>query len=174
MLYLIGGPPRMGKSTLAQKLLKEQTIPYVSTDGLTVMLKPMGEPSFYSPEKAARLYPVLETFISRMLKVCPDYTIEGDAFSPHHVDALRENHELRAIFFTMSQVSKDDIIQYAKYDNWASSDTESQLDDLVNRITDASKIIQEECLRLDIPCFDLSNNYEKTFELAYRALTSKF
>lgn len=72
MLYLIGGPPRMGKSTLARLVLTENKIPYVSTDGLTVMLKPIGQPSFYSLEKSNLFFPFLELFISRITKSYPD------------------------------------------------------------------------------------------------------
>lgn len=34
MIYLVGGPPRVGKSTLALIALEEAGIPYCSTDML--------------------------------------------------------------------------------------------------------------------------------------------
>ena len=170
MLYMIGGPPRMGKSTLAQKLLAEQSLPYVSTDALTVMLKPLGEPSFYSPEKSARLFPLLELFIMRMLKSSPNYVIEGDAFSPHHVSELQNKYDVKAVFLTMSKVSTDAVIRFAQFDNWASEDTPKQLEDLAARIVAASEVIKEECEHFSIPHFDLSSDYATNFERAYKLL----
>ncbi len=39
MIYLIGGPPKCGKTTLAKYLLKEKGIPWVSTDTLQNIVK---------------------------------------------------------------------------------------------------------------------------------------
>ena len=40
MIYLIGGPPKCGKTTLAKRLLKSKGIPWVSTDTLQSVIKP--------------------------------------------------------------------------------------------------------------------------------------
>src|SRR5260221_9708886 len=45
MIYLIGGSPRVGKSTLAKVLAKEKTIPYISADDLASVITP------YIPEQ---------------------------------------------------------------------------------------------------------------------------
>ena len=40
MIYLIGGPPRCGKTTLARELSKRLVIPYVPADYLTSAISP--------------------------------------------------------------------------------------------------------------------------------------
>lgn len=40
MIYLIGGPPKCGKTTLAKKMSKKLGIPWVSTDTLENVIKP--------------------------------------------------------------------------------------------------------------------------------------
>jgi 2-phosphoglycerate kinase len=40
MIYLIGGPPRVGKSTLAKMLANEKAIPYISTDDIAAVIMP--------------------------------------------------------------------------------------------------------------------------------------
>ena len=40
MIYLIGGPPKCGKTTLAKRLSKSKGIPWVSTDTLQCIIKP--------------------------------------------------------------------------------------------------------------------------------------
>ncbi|OGF22453.1 hypothetical protein A2Y83_04145 [Candidatus Falkowbacteria bacterium RBG_13_39_14] len=39
MIYLIGGPPRCGKTTLAKEMSKKLRIPWVSTDALEVVTR---------------------------------------------------------------------------------------------------------------------------------------
>lgn len=47
MIYLIGGPPKCGKTTLAKALSKSLGIPWVSTDTLENVIKPyMNEKDF--------------------------------------------------------------------------------------------------------------------------------
>lgn len=162
----------MGKSTLAQKLLDEKKIPYVSTDGLTVMLKPAGQPSFYSPEKAKRFYPYLDLFMSRMESVGPEYTIEGDSFSPEHVSKLKQKYELKCVYLIMKNPRLDNILKYAQHDNWPSSVSHEHLNTLVERIKKASYELEEQCEQYGIACYDLSDNYASAILRAHSALTS--
>jgi 2-phosphoglycerate kinase len=47
MIYLIGGPPKCGKTTLAKKLSKSLGIPWVSSDTLQCVIKPyIGKEAF--------------------------------------------------------------------------------------------------------------------------------
>ena len=108
-----------------------------------------------------------------MIKVCPDYTIEGDAFGPHHVDALREKYELRAVFLGMSVTTAENIVKYAQYDNWAGENDVEKFNDLIQRIVEASRVNQSECEHFDIPYFDLSNDYEAQFLNAYKSLADE-
>ncbi len=167
---MIGGPPRMGKSSLAQLILKKHSIPYVSTDGLTVMLKPIGQPSFYSPEKSKRFFPYLELFIDRMTKSAPHYLIEGDAFNPLHIKKLQEKYEIKSVFLTMSKITPQSIINNEKFDRWADNIDEDKLAYLCERITGASKDINTQCEQTGMVCVDLSNNYEHQFKSAYEYL----
>lgn len=52
MIYLIGGPPKCGKTTLAKYLSKKHGIPWVSTDTLQNVIKP-----YVSQGSLAELFP---------------------------------------------------------------------------------------------------------------------
>jgi hypothetical protein len=171
MLYLIGGPPRMGKSALAQKLLEDDGISGVSTDGLTVMLKAQGVPVFYSPLKADRFYPYLKKFIGRIMETEADYVIEGDAFMPRHVAEIAAHHPVQCVFLGMSEITPRSIIEYQHYDTWANQDTPAQLENLVARIISTSRTIKAQCRKHNLPYVDLSGDYDKGFTQAYQLLT---
>ncbi|HEX8182722.1 MAG TPA: hypothetical protein VF575_03930 [Candidatus Saccharimonadales bacterium] len=172
MLYLIGGPPRMGKSTMAQRLLKDATLPYVSTDGLTVMLEPAGLSSFYDVRKSELFFPYLDLFVSRIIKSCPDYLIEGDAFGPDHVEILKTKYDLKCVFLTMNHTSTEKIVQNVGFDRWTDEVSNEHLEGLVKRIQLASKDIQLKCELYNIKCIDLSENYTEGFDEAYQFLRS--
>jgi 2-phosphoglycerate kinase len=55
MIYLIGGPPKCGKTTLAKKLAKKLSIQWVSSDTLQVVARKYV--SKYASEKIKELYP---------------------------------------------------------------------------------------------------------------------
>jgi hypothetical protein len=105
-----------------------------------------------------------------MLSSVPDYLVEGDAFTPHHVDELKQKYELKAVFLTMSRISTTDILKFAKFDNWASENIPMQLKELAASIVAASKVIEEECEHFGVPCFDMSDDYDANFEKAYKSL----
>ena len=52
MIYLIGGSPRSGKTTLSKKLAKELDIPYISTDYLRLVAMEY----FKGEDKSENLY----------------------------------------------------------------------------------------------------------------------
>jgi len=52
MIYLIGGPPKCGKTTLAKKLSKTKNIPWVSTDSLQCAVRP-----YLSEEDFPKFFP---------------------------------------------------------------------------------------------------------------------
>lgn len=169
---MIGGPPRMGKSSLAQLILKENGIPYVSTDALTVMLEPIGQPTFYGAEKANQFFPHLELFVDRILRTAPNYVIEGDAFSPEHVKKLQDKYEVKSVFLTMSKINPESITANTKHDTWTDDISDSELRLLCDRVVTASKDIQAQCERLGLPCIDLSSQYNQQFKNAYTLLIS--
>ena len=162
----------MGKSSLAQLILKKNGIPYVSTDALTVMLGPIGQTTFYDQDKAKQFFPYLELFIDRILKTAPDYVIEGDAFSPEHVKILEKQYDITSVFLTMNQVSPESITKNIQHDTWTDHISTKELQILCQRITTASKDIQTQCENLGLPHVDLSRNYSRQFKSAYTHLMS--
>jgi hypothetical protein len=136
------------------------------------MLKPVGQPSFYSPKKSERFYPYLDLFIGRIAKTAPDYVIEGDAFSPQHVKELQSKYEIKCVFLVMKNISPENILKNEKYDRWTDYDTPEELENLCSRIMKASAELISYCKETSIPYFDLSENYKEQFTKASNELIS--
>lgn len=56
MIYLIGGPPKCGKTTLSKKISKEYGIPWISSDSLQVVTREYVR-KYSSPDEIEKLYP---------------------------------------------------------------------------------------------------------------------
>lgn len=175
MLYLVGGVPRTGKSYLAQRILVNARIPYVSTDALFHMLK-KAAPSLGLTDKvplkqkAELFYPFLEQFAKYAPISNGSYLVEGDAFLPHQVNALAQKYEVRACFLGFSKADIDIIIRYSGNNKWVSDLSVKEQGDLSEWLGKESASIQEQCKKYGIAYFDVSKNYETAINQAYEYL----
>ena len=121
MIYLIGGAPRTGKSTLTQRISAKLGIGWISTDLLLEQLRishVAGVKNQWdgSPEAitsaAQWFYPYLERFIWGVTALAESYAIEGVDFLPAQVAQLAMHYPIRAVFLGRSQMTLDQFRQF--------------------------------------------------------------
>src|SRR5437016_6078654 len=108
VLMLLGGPPRCGKTTLAQTLASDCGIGWLSTDTirdvvamqLPALYETVGPGDPHDPE-ADLFYPYFRKVVESCGYLVDDYLVEGVGFMPRHVAALSEEFEVRAVFVGM-------------------------------------------------------------------------
>lgn len=179
MIYLIGGSIRSGKSSLAQKILKNNKISVISTDvivGLLVnFVKPQdpSDPRPYFFKKAENFFPHLKQFIKTNSVIgVTDFVYEGDIILPEQVAILAKEYEIKSYFLGFSDINLDLLKEHAGNHRWLDELSEEKLNELPKRIIDTSKFIEEECKKYGFKYFDLSIDYEKQHQLAYEYLMS--
>ena len=97
MLYLVSGASRSGKTIIANKILEQKQIPYVSLDWL-VMGFTNGIPEYgihdrlLPNEIADKLWSFLKSMCESMLWLRGDYVIEGEAILPELVRELLDEY----------------------------------------------------------------------------------
>ena len=182
MLYLIGGVPRVGKSTLANLILERNKISYVETDWIVSMLL-FAAPQLgikYATEftkeeyikKAENFFPYPYQFIKYNQPVVEKYIIEGDIFLPQHVSVLQKEFEVRVCFLGTSNLKPDTLLNNpSKNDWWIKKLSKEQLNEVCKWIVAISNFLEKECKSYSLPYFDLSMDYQKTLEKAYTYLT---
>ena len=183
MLYLIGGVPRVGKSTLANLILERNKIAYVDADWIVSMLM-IAAPQlgikyatkFTNEEyikKAENFFPFLYQFIKYNQPVVEKYLIEGDSFLPRHVSKLQKEVEIKACFLGLSKLKPETLLNNpSKNDWWIKKLTTKQLDELCDWVENMSSFLKKECGSYSLPYFDLSSDYQNTLEKAYDYLVS--
>lgn len=183
MLYLIGGAPRVGKSTLANLILEKNKIAYVDTDWIVHMLMfaapqlgvkvftKLNEDEFRS--KAIKFYPFLYQFVKYNQPVIEQYVIEGDSFLPEHVSKLQKEFHIKACFLGSSNLQSEILLNNPSRNNWIKKLTLKQLNDLCNWIMGMSNFLKKECSLYKITYFDISKNYPDQIKKAYQYLLDK-
>lgn len=184
MLYLVGGVPRVGKSTLANLILERNKIAYVDADWIIHMLmltaphlgvKVFSKFNKYEfRNKAINFYPFLYQFIKHNQPVVSKYIIEGDSFLPQHVFALKKDFQIKACFLGLSNLQPQILLNNpSKNDWWIKKLTPQQLVNLCKWIVNMSTFLEKECRKYKIKYFDLSKNHSEQIEKAYQYLLDK-
>ena len=178
MIYLIGGPPRVGKTQLAELICVRSGVPFVSTDALREIVNVFA-PDFgrmpwddvhASRQHAERFYPYLETFVVEGVTPGKRYLVEGVEFLPEQAVRLVEAHQVRSCFLGMSRCSLAEL-ELETDGNWV-HDVEKIEDRerLASAIVSVSRWIESECARLHMPFVDMVGERTMALEHAYRVV----
>jgi hypothetical protein len=121
-LYLVGGAPRVGKSSLAHQLLALDGIPLLPTDLLrTVLRRVLAELEVIDRDPvdpwrlAEFLYPQIEQAAAVCLEEAQCFLIEGFELSPSHVPRLQAaltRAEVRGCFLGHGWFSVQELAGY--------------------------------------------------------------
>ena len=168
MIYLIGGAPRAGKSTLCQQLSAKLGIGWISTDLLMEVLRSKnveGKKTTWdaSPEAitaaAEWSFPYIERFIWGVNSMADEYIIEGVDFLPSQAAQLSRKYEIRSIFLGCSKMTLETFDQYpGKSKGYANLPTEMCIQ-FAHDIPRWSEFIQHEAERFDYPYIDTSDDF---------------
>lgn len=176
MFYLIGGAPRTGKSTLAQKLVERNAIPFVSTDVLLHMVSDtLPELSLTKPyeEIPEKFFPYIKNLFKHLDSSLKNYTVEGDLLLPSHISVLQKEYELRSCFLGFSSITLQELEQHVGENDWIQELPASEKANLPKWIMAKSLQIKQECDRYNVPYVDMSSDsYEQCLERAYSFLVS--
>lgn len=173
ILYLVGGAPRVGKSTLAQRLLKRDRIPWLPTDVVRTVLRrvlPELDAVDQDPVDASLLAEFMYPHIEQAAEVCAEederFLIEGFELSPSYPARLRaalEEVEIRACFLGHGSFSVEDLIGYRGPKPQHHSASREELGEAATWIRRRSSQLHGECRAAGVPYIDVG---ELGFEAA--------
>jgi hypothetical protein len=182
MLYLLGGASRAGKTTIAQRLLKERRVSYFVLDYFVSALT-FGAPELGvhhdqpNPERAERLWSRLRPMLRNIVEEEPCYLVEGDTLLPGPVSDLAQEYPgaIRACFVgypTISPMQKfRDIRERGRgVNDWVRGHPDEYVLALVNEEIAFSSFLQSECQKHGLPFFDGSHDFVEMIDRAVRYL----
>ena len=164
ILYLVGGPPRVGKSALAQRLLRLDQIPWLPTDVLRTVLRrvlPALDAIDQDPVDVSLLSEYMYPHIEQAAEVCTEenerFLIEGFELSasyPTRLAATLENIEIRMCFLGNRSFSTDDLAGYRGPKPQHRGASREELSEAATWIRQRSEHLYEECLDVGELGFD--------------------
>jgi hypothetical protein len=183
VLYLVGGAPRVGKSSLAQRLVATHGIPWLPTDVVrTVLRRVVADIGAVDqdPVDAERLAQVMYPHIEQAAEVCVEeadrFLIEGFELSPFYPDRLRkalDGIQVRACFLGNETFSAADLAAYRgpkpQHEQQA---TDAELSEAAAWIRRRSRQLRAQCHAVGLPYVDVGElGFEAAMRQAGRHLT---
>lgn len=174
MIYLIGGVPRVGKTTIARNILEKDHISSISTDAIRNLLD-------FSPTKLGILdldwekrpeafFPYFLQFLKILQTKYENYVVEGDIFTPMQIKSIKDKIELKCCFLGASQITLENIKTVQGGNDWVSKMPEDKQSGLPAWTIKKSLELKKECERLEFAYFDIHPDREKALDDCYRFL----
>ncbi len=131
------------------------------------------DPDHSFPQKQASFEPYLKSMFRSMSGHWPRSLIEGDVLLPNHVVETEPDTGIRAVFLGLNQPNLSLVIEHGGATQWLDRfSPEEQVGVMIN-IRNFSDLVRNECDRLDLPYFDMSNDFELQQQRAFKILTEE-
>jgi hypothetical protein len=181
-IYLVGGPPRVGKSSLAQRLLALDGIPWLPTDVIRTVVRRVAadvDAVDQDPVDAEALAEIMYPHIEKAAEVCAEeadrFLIEGFELAPSYLPRLRlalEETEIRACFLGHSSFSAEDLAGYRGPKPQSEREmSPGELRESASWIRQRSGQLREQCAALRVPYVDVGQEgFEAALTEARRVL----
>jgi 2-phosphoglycerate kinase len=175
MIYLIGGAPRSGKSTLCQRFARGHRFGWIATDVIKELLPHTTESQWNaSPEAIAvvarRFAPYLEKIVWGVSSLASNYVIEGVEICPEQVADLSRRFDIRSVFLGCSAMTLERFDRFpGKSQGYAglSKDVRARMS---ADIPMWSSFVRDEAKRYGLPYIDTSDGFESRLDDAVAEL----
>ncbi|WP_420628867.1 hypothetical protein [Candidatus Leptofilum sp.] len=168
MIYLIGGAPRVGKSTLAQQVAASLKSSWISTDPLLELLR-VGDVAGVKTEWNAKpeaiaataewFYPYLERFVWSVESLAADYVIEGVDFLPEQVARLSAQFQVRTLFLGCSKMTRKRFDQFPGRSRGYANLPEELKRQIVEDVPLWSAFVGQEAQKFGYPYVDTEDDF---------------
>jgi hypothetical protein len=172
MLYLLGGAARSGKSIIARRVMAHCQLPFFSLDYLAngmaeVWPELKNDLDTDDATVGERIWPVVKSIASMMLRTHVHYLLEGASLQPHHASELilAFPNQVRACFVGFADADITEKLQNVRQfggqpDDWMAHWEDALVVQQLEHLKIASRAIQSECHGLHLPYFELSLEFE--------------
>ena len=182
MLYLISGASRSGKTMIAEKILNQKNLPYMSLDwlvmGFTNGMPECGIHDMLFPDDIAKkLWSFVKSMCESMLWSDADCVIEGEAILPELVSELLTKYpdKIKICFLGYTDIDADEKARSIKEfstgkTDWLNKKPDAYIYDHIQNMVRHSRRIKAGCGQYNMRYFDTSEDFTGTIDKAVEYL----
>ena len=170
MLYLLGGSPRAGKSTIGRKFTSETGIPYFGLDYLKMGIARGWPESGVDPNGgdlkiAKKIWPVVKGMAMTLVEEGEDCLLEGTYLLPEYVVELQQMYKdkIRACFIGYTEIDTwEKVRQIREYGmpsgalSWVKGEGDRENVEFLKRF---SVYIKDECNKYSLTYFENASDH---------------
>lgn len=178
-VYIVGGLPRTGKSTVADRLARDLRISSMETDHIRMLFRATPTSKIRSDSNldiavvTKKLRPRLDCLIESIINGGSSIVINGECIDPHMITESPFRDQIRGCFIGLDDAGQayDRIRSKTTPNDWTLHTSDDDLKDILNKYARRSQALAKTCLELGLPYFDASNDFMETHEKAYELMT---
>jgi len=174
MLYLLGGAARSGKSIIARRVMTAYQLPCFSLDYLSNGMAEVWPELQHDLDTddatvGERIWPVVRSIATMMLRTNVHYLLEGASLQPHHAHelVLAFPNQVRACFVGFANADITEKLQHVRQfgghpDDWMAHWDDALVVQQLEYLKAVSQAIHTACHQRDLPYFETSRQFEQT------------
>jgi hypothetical protein len=178
-IYVIGGLPRTGKTTLANRLTDTLAIGGMETDHIRILFEPTPTSKIRYGSDAPietvtqKLRPRLQCLIKALVDQSTSFVLNGECIDPHMVASSPYRDRLKSCFFGLDdpQAAMNRIREIDDPNDWASRKPDSELVPILEKYAVRSEALRQTAAELDLAYIDASQDFLQAHTLAFRLLS---
>jgi hypothetical protein len=175
MIYLIGGAPRVGKTTLCQQIARRLGIGWISTDVVYALLRLTNVEGIKQEWDAAPtavaqsaewFFPYFQRLVWGMSQMAEAYVIEGVDFLPEQVARLEKDFQVRAVFVGSLQMTLEKLDKYPGMSRGYTGLAEAFRRQIASDVPLWSQFVRDESQRFGYPYVDTGEHFTQRLQEA--------
>lgn len=122
------------------------------------------------PRAAGIFQPYLERAVSFLHASQQSFGIEGEVILPETAAQLRSEHDARIVFLIRRAATPDDVRDGRGPNPWLKDAAPDLVASVAAEVAAWSSRVHQACTRLQVPCFDVGEDFEQAMDEASKAL----
>lgn len=183
MLFLIGGVPRAGKSTVRRELLERYKISGIDLESIRQIISRVQPEVFEDISDQTilceKMWPWINSFADEWKTQANEYfVLEGEYFTPENVVQFKDNPGCKVCFLIYPEITVKEKVHAIRQRNsytsdWMKDASDEELSHTIESMIEQSQRYKKMCQLLDIEYFDTSFDYKDSIEQAVQYLIGR-
>lgn len=178
LVYVIGGLPRTGKTTVAERFAHDIRAGSIETDHIRILFNPTPTSKIRVGSSAdiavvtKKMRPRLECLLESLITNKTEFVLNGECIDPNMIAESPNSNQIASCFMGLNNpdLAFERIREVADPKDWAMTKSDEELRHILAKYAMRSQALGAACLRLNLPYVDASSDFIAAHEYVYSVL----